>query len=209
MRIGASSRAVNGKPASGRREPAFRPRGYLGAVIPGMLVLPVRFPHPVVLDLTRIQPELFIGNCPRSAVDVERLRRGPGITAVLNLQTDVDFTDQGIDWTALHERYLVSDLVVVRWPIEDFNPGDLRKKMIGAVQRLEALLSAGHRVYLHCTAGVGRAPAVAVAYLSWNRGWVLEEAHSYVVGQRACAPCVDAIRLATLDRDASIENGAS
>ncbi len=162
-----------------------------------------------MIDLTRIQPELFVGNCPRTAVDVDRLRSGPGITAILNLQTDTDIVDQGVDWEVLLERYLSCDLVVVRWPIEDFNPTDLRHQLSGAVRQLDTLITAGHRVYVHCTAGIGRAPAVAIAYLSWVGGWELEDAHSYVVERRVCAPYIEAIRKASSDQDQSTENKIS
>jgi protein-tyrosine phosphatase len=154
----------------------------------------------IVINLTRIQPELFVGTCPRTPVDVDRLTSGPHITAVLNLQTDEDFIDQGLDWDAVHNRYQSRDLVIARWPIRDFDPQDLRERLNGAVEQLHALLGVGHRVYVHCTAGMGRAPGVVIAYLSWIQGWELEQAYRFVTDQRPCAPYIEAIRQATLDR---------
>lgn len=155
----------------------------------------------IVINLTRIQPELFVGTCPRTPVDVDRLTSGPHITAVLNLQTDEDFIDQGLDWDAVHNQYRVRDLVIARWPIRDFDPQDLRERLGGAVEQLHALLTVGHRAYVHCTAGMGRAPGVAIAYLSWIQGWDLEHAYRFVTDQRACAPHIEAIRQATLARE--------
>jgi protein-tyrosine phosphatase len=155
----------------------------------------------IVINLTRIQPELFVGTCPRTPVDVDRLTSGPRITAVLNLQTDEDFVNQGLDWDAVHNQYQARDLVVARWPIRDFDPHDLRQRLAGAVEQLHALLGVGHRVYVHCTAGIGRAPGVAIAYLTWIQGWDLERAYRFVTEQRACAPYIEAIRQATLDRE--------
>ncbi len=155
----------------------------------------------IVINLTRIQPELFVGTCPRTPVDIDRLTSGPHVTAVLNLQTDEDFINQGLDWDAVHHQYQDRDLVIARWPIRDFDPQDLRQRLGGAVEQLHALLGVGHRVYVHCTAGIGRAPGVAIAYLSWMQGWDLEQAYRFVTEQRACAPYIEAIRQATLDRE--------
>ncbi len=155
-----------------------------------------------VINLSRIQPELFIGTCPRTPVDVDRLTTGPRITGVLNLQTDEDFVQHGLNWDAVYKRYQARDLVLVRWPIRDFDPQDLRRRLGGAVDQLHALLGAGHRVYVHCTAGIGRAPGVTIAYLSWVQGWDLEQAHRFVSDQRACSPYIDAIKQASVDREA-------
>ena len=35
------------------------------------------------------------------------------------------------------------------------------------------------RVYVHCTAGLGRAPAVCIAYLYWWCGMDLDDAYKY------------------------------
>ncbi len=162
----------------------------------------MRYAVPItVINLTRIQTELFVGTCPRTPIDVDRLTFGPRITAVLNLQTDEDFINQRLDWDAVYSRYQARDLVLARWPIRDFDPQDLRARLGGAVRQLQVLLDVGHRVYVHCTAGIGRAPGVAIAYLSWIQGWDLEQAHRFVTDQRACAPYIESIRQAGLDRE--------
>jgi len=163
----------------------------------------------IVINLNRIQPELFVGTCPRTPIDVDLLKSGPRITAVLNLQTDEDFVNQELDWQTVRHHYLARDLVITRWPIRDFDPLDLRRRLVGAVEQLQTLLSAGHRVYLHCTAGVGRAPGVAIAYLSWIQGWDLEQAHRFVTERRACAPYIEAIREATADRETTTDTAGA
>ena len=156
-----------------------------------------------MINLTRIQPDLFIGTCPQTHIDVDRLKAGPRITAVLNLQTDEDLVALGVNWTALEAYYAVCDLVIARWPIRDFDAEDLRRRLDGAVASLDQLLRGGHRVYVHCTAGVGRAPGVAIAYLSWVKGWDLDKAHGHVTSHRSCAPYLDAIRRAASEREAA------
>lgn len=56
----------------------------------------------------------------------------------------------------------------MRWQARDFDPDSLRFGLTKAVSSLDWAISEGKgRVYLHCTAGLGRAPAVAIAYMFW------------------------------------------
>lgn len=150
-----------------------------------------------MINFNPIKAAIFVGTCPHNDVDVERLYTGPGITAVLNLQTDEDFSVMGIDWELLDRQYTQRDIAVRRWPIRDFDPAHLEQRLAGAVARLDELLGAGHQVYVHCTAGVSRAPAVVIAYLSWCCGWDLDTAYQFVRSQRLCSPYLDSIRAAT------------
>jgi protein-tyrosine phosphatase len=50
------------------------------------------------------------------------------------------------------------------------------------VKTLQGALSAGGRVYVHCTAGLGRAPAACIAWRYWFNGKQLDEV------RRALAP---------------------
>ena len=50
--------------------------------------------------------------------------------------------------------------------------------------------TAGTRVYVHCTAGLGRAPAVCIAYLYWWCGMDLDDAYRYLTDIRPCGPKV-------------------
>lgn len=54
-------------------------------------------------------------------------------------------------------------------------------------------------VYIHCTAGLGRAPATAVAYMAWIRGVPIDEAMEKLTSIRRCSPKIEAIRSATAD----------
>ena len=66
---------------------------------------------------------------------------------------------------------------------------------------LEAAVYGGGRAYVHCTAGLGRAPAVAIAYLYWfdPRGLSLDQAYAHVTSRRPCGPKREAVRAATFD----------
>jgi len=149
-----------------------------------------------MVSVDEIVPGLFLGACPRTAGDAARLAAA-GISAVLTVQTDEDLADQEIDWPALLAAYEHRGIAVCRQPIRDFEPRDLRDHLPEAVGALRELREAGHRVYVHCTAGVGRSPSVVVAFLHWVRDWDLAEAARHVIDRRWCEPNLEAIRLAT------------
>lgn len=48
-------------------------------------------------------------------------------------------------------------------------------------------------------AGLGRAPATALAYMYWCRGFTLRQAMDTFFAQRPCNPRIQSIRQATLD----------
>ena len=74
--------------------------------------------------------------------------------------------------------------------MEDFSGESLTANLPHAVQTMHELMDQGHMVYVHCTAGLGRAPAVAIGYLHWMCGLSLTEAYSFVTSRRSCHPKV-------------------
>lgn len=156
-----------------------------------------------MINLTLINPEIFIGTYPQNYVDLERLQSGPKISAVLNLQTDADFKALRVNWPKIRQGYEDRNMRYERWPITDFSPEDLELRLEGAVNVLRELISVGHRVYVHCTAGVGRAPATVIGYLAWHKGMDLDEAYIMVKRLRACDPYIDVIRSVHTARSSS------
>lgn len=148
------------------------------------------------MDYTEILPNLVVGSHPRNQEDIALLREQHGVTAVLNLQTDDDLAAFHVNWPALEKHYRSSGMELVRIRVEDFNSEDLTSKLPECVRELARLLSAGHKVYLHCTAGASRSPTVAIAYLHRRRGWPLARALAYLKERRECSPDVEAISLA-------------
>ncbi|MDA2935243.1 dual specificity protein phosphatase family protein [Acidobacteria bacterium AH-259-D05] len=150
------------------------------------------------MDYTQILENLYVGSFPRTPEDVDTLKAA-NITAVLNLQTKDDEAYWNIDWHSLKNHYQSLTIEVRRVPVRDFDPIDLHEKLPACVNTLADLISGGQTVYLHCTAGAGRSPTVAIAYLTWNRGWSLAEAATHVQQRRPSCPNVRAIQLATRD----------
>lgn len=156
------------------------------------------------MDFDPVLPNLYVGSCPMNAGDVHRLKEDAGITAVLNLQTEEDFSLLGIDWGALKAYYDEAGIQVGWVPVLDFNSKDLRRNLPRAVQVLDEFLRAGHTAYVHCTAGVNRSPTTVIAYLYWMEHRELGEALDVVFKSRPCKPYIIAVVSATEDR----KNGA-
>ncbi|CAD6252570.1 unnamed protein product [Miscanthus lutarioriparius] len=109
----------------------------------------------------------------QSPLDVDKLRK-IGVKTVFCLQQDSD--------------------------LEDFDAFDLRLRLPAVVSKLHKLINCnGGVTYIHCTAGLGRAPAVALAYMFWILGYSLNEGHQLLQSKRACFPKLEAIKLATAD----------
>jgi protein-tyrosine phosphatase len=154
------------------------------------------------MDFDQILPQLFVGSCPIDPADIDLLKTGFGVTAVLNLQTDEDFAYWGINWQEMEAEYRRLAIELRRVPVQDFNREDLRQRLPACVQSLDELLRAGHAVYVHCSGGVNRSPSTVVAYLYWVQGMGFDEAVDFVMERHPCDPYVDTIRLATEDRAA-------
>jgi protein-tyrosine phosphatase len=110
---------------------------------------------------------------------------------MLNLQTDEDLLLRGIDWQGMEIFYQNLNIETYWMPMQDFDHDDQRERLPDAVSVLAGLHASGHIVYLHCTAGVGRSPLVAMAYLYWGLNMGREEAIGYVKQRRFCLPCED------------------
>jgi hypothetical protein len=152
------------------------------------------------VDVSQILPNLFVGSYPASPADIDRLRREFGVTAVLNVQTDDDMHYWGVPWRRLEAHYRKAGIEVRRVPVRDFDPDDLRRKLPQCVDALDQLLEVGRTVYVHCNMGMNRSPSIVIAYLHWVLGRDLEQATAHVLKCRSCDPYIEAIRLASEDR---------
>ncbi|GLC68762.1 hypothetical protein PLESTF_000734000 [Pleodorina starrii] len=157
--------------------------------------------HELGINFNRILPDLIVGSCLQTAEDVDRLADREGVRVIVSLQEDPDMAYFNLDLAPIQARCAErGDVKHVRFPIRDFDPFDLRRKLPKAVSRLAREHNpASGTVYIHCTAGLGRAPAVALAYMFWLRGYQLDEGYELLRGKRMCSPRIEAIRSATVD----------
>lgn len=158
---------------------------------------------------------LIIGSCLQTPADVDTLKK-EGVGVIFNLQEDQDMAHFHIDIEAIQRHAAEVGIEHVRSPITDFDPLSLRRHLPDAVRRLRAAMakrpamegeeeeapeagSAPITVYIHCTAGLGRAPGVALAYMFWILGINLDEAYRQLYQVRRCHPQLKMIRAATCD----------
>ena len=77
------------------------------------------------MDLDQITPRLYLGSCPRTTADIDRLKTEYGITTVLNLQTGEDDLRLAIPWHVLESHYRDCRIEIrrcrVNCPVEDFD----------------------------------------------------------------------------------------
>ncbi len=152
-----------------------------------------------MINFDRVEGDIFLGSAPQSSVDVARLKQMK-ISAVLSLQSDQDFKSHRIDWAKLESAYQYNDIAIQRFGIIDFDETDLGNKLADPVRALNSLLKAGHRVYVHCNAGVCRAPATVLAYLCHYRGMSTEHGLDYIRRHRPQAhPYISAVDKALVE----------
>ena len=129
------------------------------------------------MDITWITERIALGGGIWNARNMEELARF-GLTHVINMQIEFD------------DRPLAEPLGIrVLWnPVDDdFLPKPAALLARGVDFALEALQDPRARLYIHCAAGVQRAPMMTLAVLCAQE-WGIEEAMALIEGRR---PVVD------------------
>jgi len=129
------------------------------------------------MDITWITERIALGGGIWNARNMEELARF-GLTHVINMQIEFD------------DRPLAEPLGIrVLWnPVDDdFLPKPAALLARGVDFALEALQDPRARLYIHCAAGVHRAPMMTLAVLCAQE-WGIEEAMALIEGRR---PVVD------------------
>uniref|UniRef100_A0A061S536 Phosphoglucan phosphatase chloroplastic-like n=1 Tax=Tetraselmis sp. GSL018 TaxID=582737 RepID=A0A061S536_9CHLO len=148
-----------------------------------------------------VEPGVLCGSQPRNTSDAEYLASAERVTTILNLQQDRDLEYWGVDIHSIARRCEELGVELCRVPARDFDGDSLRNVLPRAVRALEeALRPPDARVYVHCTAGLGRSPGVCIAHMFWFGGLgSLDEAYEALTSIRPCGPKREAIRGATFD----------
>lgn len=140
--------------------------------------------HP---ECAEILPNLLVGEYP-TPDDAAWLRSAQRVTAVLSLQDDADLASKGLVLTEIERAYDAQRLRFHRMPVPDCDNDFLQARLDAIVAQLRALHDASERVYLHCNAGMNRAPTVAIAYLHVHHAMSLLVARDFVKERRHCVP---------------------
>jgi protein-tyrosine phosphatase len=138
-------------------------------------------------SVSEITDYLMVGEYPREQ-DLEWLRSEHRVTAIHNLQDDEDLRINALDIATLREVSARHAIKLVRTPIQDGSADDMADRLHAALIDLALLIGAKERVYLHCNAGLNRAPTLAIAYLRAHGGMSLNEALAHVKRRRSCGP---------------------
>ncbi|KAK1396550.1 Phosphoglucan phosphatase DSP4, amyloplastic [Heracleum sosnowskyi] len=156
--------------------------------------------HELGMNYNFIRPDLIVGSCLQTPADVDKLRV-IGVKTIFCLQKDSDLEYFDVDINAIREyASTFDDIQHLRAEIRDFDTFDLRLRLPAVVSKLhKAVNRNGGVTYIHCTAGLGRAPATALAYMFWVQGYNLKEALDILLGKRFCFPKLESVKSATAD----------
>jgi protein-tyrosine phosphatase len=138
-------------------------------------------------SVSEISPSLLIGEFPRPE-DIPWLKSEFGVTAIHNLQDDEDLALHGLRERELAAACAKHGIEFVRTQVQDGSADAMAERLTPIIAALRDLIAKGQRVYLHCNAGLNRAPTLAIAYLRAHGEMSLDEACGHVKGRRACGP---------------------
>ena len=134
-----------------------------------------------------IRPGLIVGEYPTPG-DADWLRDEHGVTAVVCLQDDADLASKCLVLADLRAAYAAAGVAFHHIPVPDGDERNLAARLGEIVTLLGDLRRADACVYLHCNAGLNRAPTVAIAHLHVDDGLGLEAARNLVKARRHCLP---------------------
>jgi len=132
------------------------------------------------MDMTWITDRLAVGGGIWTEEKMSEVARS-GITHIIDMQMEFDDTE-------LAEPYGIR----VLWnPVDDdFRPKPPEVFQRGVEFALETLDEPGAKLYIHCAAGVHRAPMMSLAVLC-ALGWKLEQAQKVLQARRPVADFAD------------------
>ncbi|GJS83585.1 phosphoglucan phosphatase DSP4, amyloplastic [Tanacetum coccineum] len=182
------------------RDAVFQTSVFDYSIVVGDMSVVLTYRHELGMNYNFIRPDLIVGSCLQTPADVDKLR-SIGVKTIYCLQQDPDLAYFSVDIDAIREyASTLDDIQHLRAQIRDFDGTDLRMRLPAVVSKLhKAVNRNGGITYIHCTAGLGRAPATALAYMFWVLGYKLNNAVSLILRNRKCYLNVDAIKSATAD----------
>jgi len=133
----------------------------------------VSAPHRTGMDITWLTDRIAVGGGIWNADNMAKVAR-EGITHIIDMQIEFDDTALG----------LAHGIEVLWNPTDDDfepKPAELFRRGVDFAQA--ALDGTDAKLFIHCAAGVHRAPMMALAILG-SMGWDLEDAKQLIEGRR-------------------------
>jgi protein-tyrosine phosphatase len=136
--------------------------------------------HRIGMDITWLTDRLAVGGGIWNAENMAKVARA-GITHIIDMQIEFDDTELG----KAHN-------IEVLWnpTDDDFEPKPASLFRRGVDFADAALQGTDAKVFIHCAAGVHRAPMMALAVLG-SMGWSVHDAMQLIEGRRAAADFAD------------------
>ncbi|HEY6770005.1 MAG TPA: dual specificity protein phosphatase [Candidatus Sulfotelmatobacter sp.] len=136
--------------------------------------------HRTGMDITWLTERIAVGGGIWTAENMEKVA-GVGVTHVIDMQTEFDDTPLGEDCG-----------VVVLWnpTDDDFAPKPPELFQRGVEFAQAALDGPGSKLFIHCAAGIHRAPMMTLAVMA-SMGWELEDAMEWIETRRPVADFAD------------------
>jgi protein-tyrosine phosphatase len=138
-------------------------------------------------DVSRIFPGLLIGEYPLPG-DMRWLVSQHGVSTIVNLQDAHDLGALRLDLRDLRDAAAECGVTYHHFPVPDCRPDDLRHVLHDILATLADAEARGQVTFLHCNAGLNRAPTAAIAYVHARAGMSLAAACALVKSRRACGP---------------------
>jgi protein-tyrosine phosphatase len=135
----------------------------------------------------RLLPHLLVGEYLRPD-DAGWLKDHLGVTCVVCLQDAVDLAGKALALSDLTAAYRAMQIQFHHAPVPDGEQEIFVQRLPAIVAALAGLIGAQQTVYLHCNAGMNRAPTVAIAYLHEHTGMTLDAARDFVKQRHPCVP---------------------
>ncbi|HKB97413.1 MAG TPA: dual specificity protein phosphatase [Terriglobales bacterium] len=132
------------------------------------------------MDMTWVTERVALGGGIWNTRNMEELAQA-GVTHVLNMQIEFDDSPLAEPY-GIHVLWNPTD--------DDFLPKPPELLSRGVEFALEALRDPGARLYIHCAAGVHRAPMMTLAVLCAME-WEIEEARALIETRRPVADFAD------------------
>lgn len=120
--------------------------------------------------MDQITEKIWLGDS-HAAMDIKSLRQA-GITAVLNVAKDWGFSNYKDPSINYYHVGLID------------GSGNEQYEFDAAVHTLESILHDGHKVLVHCHAGVSRSPTIVATYIAKQTGHSLNHSIDFVGEKR-------------------------
>ena len=126
-----------------------------------------------ILRYSRVTPALYVG--PQHRANGKRALSQAGIAYILNMRSEFDDDAHGLTLdTPPDGSPADAPAAYCHLPTPDDEAPSMAHLAKG-IAFIESAIGSGGKVYIHCSAGVGRAPTMAAAYLI-RRGYGADDA---------------------------------